>query len=226
MRRDIKATDTGRKVTVKTKVKAASLAAVEREFPIELMLTDWSIKYPGSKPYEYLTVIKGYSRSEAGAILKRVPVPDWYTAKCELLDGITAGLAKRQIDWAAEMHDLHFEGSKIGMMSAMDWIRHQDTQPIENRDIRMVKVAVETIQVAQRIQRTALGLPSDDGAIHIYNQLIIKQQQAKHISEDEKTPVEKLEERLTMADIRALIEVRRVEKANEVIEAEGHAVGS
>lgn len=211
----IKKKKQGRATTAKSKAKAASLAKLEREHPVELMLTDWSIKYPEKKPHFYLTEIKGYTQKEATTIMNGTPAPDWYAAKNDLLDGMTSSLAKRQIDWAAEMHDLHFEGSKIGLDSAIDWLRFQQTRPEQERDIKMIKVALESVQIAQKIQRTALGLPTDDGAIHIYQNLIMRQQQHTHVNESDKTPVEKLEERLSFDDIQSLIEHRRLEKAKE-----------
>jgi len=195
------------------KARAERLAKIEKSYPVELMLTDFAIGHPDRTVRQYLVEDKGYSQKEYVDIIKKVPAADWYQARRETLDKITENLVKRQIDWAAEMHDLHFQSSKVGLLSAVEWLEYQKSLPIKDRDIRMLKVAMETIQLAQKIQRTALGLPTDDGAIHIYNKLVMNND--KHVQEMEKTPVEKLEETLTYEEIQELIELRREEKKSE-----------
>lgn len=207
----------GKKSCIKSKIRE-SVAKLEKEYSIELMLTDWSIKYPDMKPGTYLREVKCYGTEKTKSILNRCPAVEWYSARNELLDGITRSLVKRQIDWAAEMHDLHFQGSKVALSSVMDWLGHQAIAHPSERDIKMIKVALESIQIAQKIQRTALGLPTDDGAIHIYNNLIMQQKNVKHELDTEKTPVEMLEKTLTYDEIKALIEVRRMEKSQEAID--------
>lgn len=199
-------------------VLGKKMVKLPETMPIKLLITDWAIRYGDASPSTYLNRIRGYNDHEVKSIMSAHPASQWYKERVEVLDGMSEQITKRHIDWVAEMHDSHMKSSKLGLNAAYDFLTHETTKPASQKDIRMIKVALEAIQVAQKIQRTTLGLPQDEGSVHVFNQLFYKQQAKDDIPEDEKTEVQKVEEMLTIDDIKMLVEVRREEKRIKIEE--------
>ena len=152
---------------------------------MEMLITEWTIKYPPSlAPNKFLRDVKRFSVSKAQAYLKAAPAHLWHERRRGYQDMILKDQVKSQLDWVAEMNDLHLRASKLGLAKAIEMLTKMEIKQYidKNGDVKFsrfkstdLKNCLESISIAQKIQRTALGLPSDEGAIHIWQQLNIQQ---------------------------------------------------
>lgn len=186
-------------------------------------MSEWCIKYPPSmSPQRFLREIKEFADNKVAAYMKAAPAAIWFERRREYQNMITKDMVKSQLDFVTEMNDQHIKASRLGLAKAIEMLTKMEIKPYldkhgETRFSKFrtadLKNCLESIAIAQKIQRTALGLPSDEGAITVWQQLNINQPQIGQtniqVNEGDTASAQQLEKLLSYDDIKSLIEAQR-----------------
>ena len=190
---------------------------------MEMLISEWCIKYPPSmSPQRFLREIKEFADNKVAAYMRAAPASLWFEKRREYQNMITKDMVKSQLDFVTEMNDQHIKASRLGLAKAIEMLTKMEIKPYLDKhgDTKFskfrtadLKNCLESIAIAQKIQRTALGLPSDEGAITVWQQLNVNQPQIAQtniqINDGETASVAQLEKLLSYDDIRNLIEAQR-----------------
>lgn len=197
---------------------------------IHLLKTEWAIKYSSLSIWDYLTKVRGLSRSQYRKVMAAAPKEEWNAQRESLLDTITSDLVRRQVDLIAEHQEKHISGSNIALARAVEMLSRghieivktdkdgntkKTTIPLRSSDILNLSSAIEK---AQMIYRRAMGLPNDEGGLAqilekidqmrmVQNNLQINIMQQQ--SDKKESPVDKFAANLTYDQILEFINYRR-----------------
>jgi len=151
--------------------------------------------------------------------MKAVPTSAWHERRRSYQDMILKDQVKSQLDFVSEMNDLHIKASKLGLAKAIEMLTKMEIKPYtdDKGEIKFsrfkttdLKNCLESIATAQKIQRMALGLPTDQGAVHIWNQLNVNQGVINAgDSANDIASLDSLDSMLEYDDIKALIEAQK-----------------
>ena len=202
-----------------------------------MLITEWCINFPPSySPNKFLIETKNFDPSKASAYMKAAPKDHWFERRREYQNMITKDLIKNHIDFVAEMNDLHLKASKLGLGKALEMLTKLDVKveadkhgnPVFKRfKPSELKSCLESVALAQKIARTALGLPSDEGSVHVWQTMNVNAGDGTQIVQNnngDNVTVEQLEKDMSYDDIKLLIEAKKEEKQllleGDVIDAE------
>jgi len=188
---------------------------------LEMLITEWCIKYPPSmSPHKFMREVKMFSNHKVASYIKAAPTVLWQERRREYQNMITKDMVKSQLDFVTEMNDMHIRASKLGLAKAVELLSKMVIESYRDKTGAIcftrfkpsdVKSCLESIAVAQRIQRTALGLPSDEGAITVWQQLNINQRAIDHVSEGpgDTASISQVENAFSYDELKVLIEAQR-----------------
>ena len=188
----------------------------------QLLMTEWAITSKGSV-FGWLQETKGFSNEQVKTLLKRRPVPQWHRIQEYVQNHYSNSLVKRHMEQAAQLNDQHMMAAKLGMAKAMEFLSKMSVEQKLDKHGRPyfahfrttdLKNCMETISLAQKITRTALGLPTDEGSVHIWQKI----QQTINLTaptvedmppdgEDMKVQVLRLQKQYSYDDIKEMITV-------------------
>lgn len=222
-------------------ISKADAVARAKHFELESLVYEWSITAPELSPRKFLMERKSYTEHMYVHATTLFAPAQWYVRRKEIQDQLTTSLVKTHVDFVVEMNDTHIKAAKLGLVKAIDMMTRMKIE--ERRDKKGniyfagfrttdLKNCLESIHVAQRIQRMALGLPTNEGSItawqKIQHEKTVKVSAADGSvvttteSETVEGQVKTLENALTYDDIQLLIEGERRRK--RAPEAAGRAM--
>lgn len=188
---------------------------------LEMLITEWCIKYPPSmSPHKFLREVKHFSNPKVASYIKAAPTVLWQERRREYQNMITKDMVKGQLDFVTEMNDMHIRASKLGLAKAVELLTKMVIEPFKDKNGTIcfskfkpsdVKSCLESIAIAQRIQRTALGLPSDEGSITVWNQLNINARAQDQLAEGDgnHASISQVENAFSYDELKVLIEAQR-----------------
>ena len=216
---------------INTKFGDSKIRSVRTEAKLtemEMLITEWCIKYPPSlSPHRFLSEIKLFPANKTSAYLKAAPATHWIDRRREYQNMITKDMVKTHVDFVTEMNDLHLKASKVGLGKALEMltklevkivIDHKGVPRWQNFKPSDLKNCLESVALAQKIARTALGLPSDEGSVHVWQSLNINSGDGtqvvdqKTVNIDGKASVKEIESVLTYDEIKHLINAQKEKK--------------
>jgi len=187
---------------------------------IPLLVSDWCIKCDVSvSPTAYLRDIVKKSAHDLMSIMAEYPASEWHARRKDIQNNFLKHSVKGQVEAIAEINDQHMKAAKLGLAKALEMltklkIEHYTDKRgvIQLRRFKStdLKHCVDSIAVAQKVMRTALGLPSDEGAIQIWQQLNLNpgDGSSKEIPEDTDLALEAASSTFSYDEIKALIKLR------------------
>lgn len=146
----------------------------------QLMMTEWALTGGKQQVYAWLQDTKGFSLAQAKRIVQRRPIPMWHNILEYVQNHYSNSLVKRHMEQAALLNDQHMMAAKLGMAKAMEFLSKMSIEQKVDKAGRPyfahfrtadLKNCLDSIQVAQKITRTALGLPTDEGSVHIWQKI-------------------------------------------------------
>jgi len=213
------------------------------EHTVEVLVLEWAFFYGNHSPSGYLE-FKGYSPGQIANIFRVIPATDWYPKRETAQNRVTENLVKRHVDIMAAVQDEHIKSSKLSLAKAVKMLADGDVEWTDSdgkkhkRFLRSIDIlnCTSAIEKAQKIYRTAMGLPNDEAGmqqilktlqnIEIQSQIAASRplEQEVHLHQTNiqvnqtnvdaaqgKTPHE-----LTHDDILIMIEARREQKAKQL----------
>ena len=201
---------------------------------VEILMADWSMTTTKDvTPKDYLIKHRGFSTAQARKIMLKAKTVVWHEKRKEYEQQWLSRTVKSQVEIVTEMNDQHIKGAKLGFAKAVEMLSKMKSETyVDTKTGKMhfsqfsasdLKKCVDTIQVAQKVMRTALGLPSDEGAVHIWQQLNINPADGSNADEREQE-VRAAEKLFTYDDIRALIASQEAKDGEGVIDVTPKAV--
>jgi hypothetical protein len=196
---------------------------------LEILMADWALTQPYDVgPFTFMTKVKRFSVSYANSMLALAPKPIWVEKRREFQDAYMGRIVKSQVDLVTEINDQHMKAAKLSLAKALEMltkmkIEHytDKTGKVKFRKFTSVDLmrCTQTINIAQKIMRTALGLPSDEGAIHIWNQMNVSPVDGT-TTDDHEVEIRKAENIFSYDDIKGLIALQEAKERGEVIDIE------
>lgn len=187
----------------------------------QLWMLEWAMTAGKVSIMSWLQEMKGLTTHQCGEILTRCPAVNWRKTLEYVQNNTTNNLVKRHVESASQLNDQHMSAAKLGMAKAIEFMSKMTIEVKEKKNgqpyfshFRTIdlKHCMETIRVAQQITRTALGLPNDEGSIHIWQQIQQnvnlhppKQEDVPVVGEDLKTQVGRLQREYTYDGIREMM---------------------
>lgn len=196
----------------KTRVRKATPSAAK----IEKLVVDWSIANPRNLGIGRFLKERGYSKKQIDDIFVLVPAPDWHERAHHIKDGYTREIVKSQLDFVAELNDQLIKAGKLGMAKALEMMTKLEVGTYRDEAGKLVfgqfrpsdlKSCMDSLTAAMKIMRTSLGLPSDEGAIHVWQQLNLNPANGQKVEEKEEgpDPVAELEKTITYDELTMII---------------------
>ena len=187
---------------------------------------EWAVTAPvDSQPKDWL-VQRGLSATEVNRMFGVMPATQWYDKRKDLQDHVTAKLVKRHVDSVAEMNDQHISAARLGMARAIEFMTklrvEEGTDPTGRpyfRGFRTVDLlnAMSAIEKAQKIQRMALGLNTDEGSINVWQTI---NNTLNTGGEQGREQVEELEKMMSYEEIKVLIASERARQKTIDVDVE------
>jgi len=207
------------------------------EHTVEVLILEWAFFYGNHSPTGYLE-FKGYSPGQIQNILHCVPAADWYPKRETAQNRVTESLVKRHVDIMATVQDEHIKSSKLALAKAVKMLADGDSEFIDKAGVKRTRKfsshdllnCTTAIEKAQKIYRTAMGLPNDEAgmsqilktlqniqtATEIANSAPREVHQHVHQSVTVNAVQGKTPHELTYDDIMILIEAKREQKAKQL----------
>lgn len=197
-----------------------------------VLMLEWSIKYADLSPYEYLMQRRHYSKAQTDKIISLTGgIRVWETEKIKVLDKMSESVIKRHIDKMVEVNDQHIAASKLTLAKAIEMLSKLpvDTEAAGEEKGKTKKKALRSIdltnianaiQTAQKIYRTAMGIPNEESGMaqilekvaQIQTTNIQNNIQVNVQTEKPKSQAQKSLEELGYDDVMEFIEYRREQK--------------
>lgn len=211
----------------------------------EVLRAEWAIKYPQMAPYRFMQDIKGYSENQSQSLIRiGGGLEEWHRERDRVLDKMTESVVKRHVDQLAEVNDQHVKSSKLGLARAVQMLTEggqvvidkesglprKDAMgralmaPLKPADLVMCMSAIEK---AQRIYRSAMGLPNDEsGMAQLLEKVQINFNQTNNVQNNlnvteppKESPAAEQARLLTYDEISEFVEFRREQKKLRALEA-------
>lgn len=214
-----------------------TLALQKNQLERRLWLMEWSMQGGKIDPLTWLKTEKQLTHADAVAWMNHTPPPLWMRMMDHIQESAVKTMVTRHVDSVATLNDQHLMAAKLAMAKALEFMSKmtietkigKNGQPyFSSFRTADLKNCVDSIRTAQQISRTALGLPNDEGSIHVWQKI----QNSVNINPptlddipDTKAEVKEqallLQKSYTYDDIKSLITAVKQMKANgPVIEAE------
>ena len=158
------------------------LSRIERE--AEVLQLDWAIRFPLLKPYEYLTIEKGYSVNQANQVLHESGgTSDWEMKRVEIQNKVTETVVKRHVDNIAQFNDTFIKGAKLGLAKAIEMMSKLGIEPAKDehgkliidprtkkpiyRGFRSIDLlnTLNSLKISQEIWMKSLGVSPGEGGM-------------------------------------------------------------
>lgn len=209
------------------------------EHTVEVLIVEWAFFYGNHSPSSFLE-FKGYSPGQIANIFRCVPASEWHGKRETAQNRVTETLVKRHVDIIAAVQEEHIKSSKLILAKAVKLLADGDVEYMDpetgkkkKRWLRSIDLlnASSSIEKAQKIYRTAMGLPNDEAGMSQILSTLQKIQTASeiaamkpqggdthiHNTQVNVTTVQgKTPHELTHDDILLMIEARREQKAKQL----------
>lgn len=200
----------------------AERLALERDrLNDQLLMTEWALTGGRLQVFTWLQEVKGFTIEQSKVIINRRALPQWHRIQEYVQNNFSNNMVRRHMEQAAQLNDQHMMAAKLGMAKAMEFLSKMSIVEKVDKHGRPyfanfrttdLKNCLESIQIAQKITRTALGLPTDEGSVHIWQKI----QQTINLTtptvedlppegEDMKVQVMRLQKTYSYDDIKTMI---------------------
>ncbi len=146
----------------------------------QLLMTEWALTGGRIQVFTWLQEVKGFSLAHARFIVTRRPIPQWSRILEYVQNNYSNNLVKRHMESAAQANDQHMMAARLGMAKAMEFLSKLTIEEAIDKNgnpyfkkfrTTDLKNCMESIMIAQKITRVALGLPTDEGSVHIWQKI-------------------------------------------------------
>jgi hypothetical protein len=146
----------------------------------QLLMTEWALTGGRQQVFTWLQEVKGFNITQAKHIVARRPLPQWARILEYVQNNYSNNLVRRHMENAARANDQHMMAAQLGMAKAMEFLSKMNVETKVDKKGQPyfahfktadLKACMDSIATAQKITRVALGLPSDEGSVHIWTKI-------------------------------------------------------
>jgi len=145
-----------------------------------LWLLEWSLAGGKVDPLTWLKLEKKMDNKSAEEFLRNTPYHLWARMLDHVQELSVTTMVTRHVDQVATLNDQHLMAAKLAMAKALEFLSKMNIESKIGKNGQPyfahfrttdLKNCIESIRIAQQISRTALGLPSDEGSIHVWQKI-------------------------------------------------------
>jgi len=181
----------------------------------QVYMNEWVLNHHKESPRTFLKKTKKLSEKVMAEILSEFPAWEWKKRWRQVQDEVTKTQLEAQAKFIQDMSDKQMKAAGIGIDKVMEFLDELKVKSYIDKKSGTInwvqwspkdlKDILDSLEKGQRVMRTALGLPNDEGVINVWKQLNIGT--VKVSADDSK--LKELEEKMSYDDIKALVAATR-----------------